>query len=60
MNDILTVLIQKVASSEDPTAPAVVVSFEIIDETLTLGLKFARIFEVRPFSSDARTCPVTA
>ena len=60
MTDILTIFVQQVVSSENQTAPWVIILFEIIQDILTLGLDFARIFEVRSFPSDARTRPVTA
>ena len=53
VTNILTVLKQKVVSSENPTAPWVIILVENIEEFLTPGLKFAGIFEARPFPSEA-------
>ena len=60
VTDILTIFVQKVVSSKNPTAPQVIILFKIIEIILTFGLHFAGIFEVGPFPADARTRPVTA
>ena len=43
VTNILTVLMQKVASSENPTAPWVIILFVIIDEILICGVHFPGI-----------------
>ena len=60
MTDILTVLMQKVASSENPTVPRGCFLFEFIKEILTLGLHFVNFFELRSFPAEGRPRPVIA
>ena len=57
---ILTNLMQKVVSSENPTVPRVIILFDFIEDILTLDLHFVSFFELRSFPAEARTRPVTA
>ena len=57
---ILTNLMQKVMSSENPTVPRVIILFEFIEDILTLDLHFVNFFELKSFPAEARTRPVTA
>ena len=41
VTDILTNLMQKVVSSENPTVPRVIILFEFIEDILTLDLRFS-------------------
>ena len=60
VTDILTNLMQKVVSSENPTVPWVIILFEFIDDILTCYLHFVIFFKLRPFPVEAQTHPVTA